>query len=497
MPAFRAPRGTRDLLPTETATWTRLERLAADLAARYGYRRIETPLFELTDVFERGVGEVTDIVEKELFRLAPRTDEGEAWALRPEPTAGIVRAYVQHGMQTWPQPVKLTETGPMFRYDRPQAGRYRQFWQWDVEAIGDPGPAIDAEIIELGWRFYRDAGLGGVEVHLNSIGDAACRPAYVAELTEYYRAARDRLPELERARLERNVLRLLDSKDPAMAALNAAAPKITDRLCDPCARALRRGPRRTSTRWRSATGSSPGSSAASTTTRGRRSSSTSPVARASSRRIGGGGRYDGLVELLGGRPTPGIGFGIGIDRLILALDETGAATVAEPGPVAVVVGADPDDTVGRLRLATSLRAAGIAARAELGRRKLGKQLEAAARDQAHFAVIVGDELAAGEVGLRDLPAGTQKLVAIERPRPRDRAQPRRASARGRARLTQQQPDRDDRPDDDDRAAQRDRRQAATDQRPELSADRRPDREQDGRAPRDGRDQDEDDRGRRC
>ena len=164
MPAYRAPRGTRDLLPTETAAWTRLERLAADLAARYGYQRIETPLFELTDVFERGIGEVTDVVEKELFRLAPRTEDGESWALRPEPTAGIVRAYVQHGMQTWPQPVKLTQTGPMFRYDRPQAGRYRQFWQFDVEAIGDPGPAVDAEIIELGSRFFRDAGLADVEV---------------------------------------------------------------------------------------------------------------------------------------------------------------------------------------------------------------------------------------------------------------------------------------------------------------------------------------------
>ena len=119
-------------------------------------------MFELTDVFERGVGEVTDIVEKELFRLAPRTEDGEAWALRPEPTAGIVRAYVQHGMQTWPQPVKLSEIGPMFRYDRPQAGRYRQFWQFDIEAIGDAGPAIDAEIIELGSRFYREAGLDGV-----------------------------------------------------------------------------------------------------------------------------------------------------------------------------------------------------------------------------------------------------------------------------------------------------------------------------------------------
>ena len=235
MPTFRAPRGTRDLLPPETATWTRLERLAADLAARYGYRRIETPLFELTDVFERGVGEVTDIVEKELFRLASRNEDGESWALRPEPTAGIVRAYVQHGMQTWPQPVKLSEIGPMFRYDRPQAGRYRQFWQFDIEAIGDPGPAIDAEIIELGARYHADAGLAGVEVHLNSIGDPVCRPAFVAELTEYYGTRRDELPELERRRLERNVLRLLDSKDPAMAAINAGAPRITDRLCDACA----------------------------------------------------------------------------------------------------------------------------------------------------------------------------------------------------------------------------------------------------------------------
>src|SRR4029079_15469657 len=235
MPAFAAPRGTRDLLPADRVALARLEAIAAELAARYGYRPIETPLFEQAAVFERGIGEVTDVVEKELFLLQPREEDGERWALRPEPTAGIVRAYVQHGMQTWPQPVKLTETGPMFRYDRPQAGRYRQFWQFDIEAIGDAGPAIDAEIIELGWRFYRDAGLAGVEVRLNSIGDAACRPAYVEELIGYYRAVIHQLPELERTRLERNVLRLLDSHDPAMAALNAAAPKITDHLCDACA----------------------------------------------------------------------------------------------------------------------------------------------------------------------------------------------------------------------------------------------------------------------
>src|SRR6187431_1881912 len=184
MPTFKAPRGTRDLLPTETAAWTRLERLAADLSARYGYRRIETPMFEQTAVFERGVGEVTDVVEKELFRLAPRNEEAESWALRPEPTAGIVRAYIQHGMQTLPQPVKLMLIGPMFRYDRPQAGRYREFWQFDIEAIGDRGPAIDAEIIELALRFYGDAGLQGVLLRLNSIGDPVCRPAYLAALVD-------------------------------------------------------------------------------------------------------------------------------------------------------------------------------------------------------------------------------------------------------------------------------------------------------------------------
>ncbi len=411
MPTYRAPRGTRDLLPTETPTWTRLERLAADLAARYGYRRIETPLFEQAEVFERGVGQVTDLVEKELFRIAPRTEESESWALRPEPTAGIVRAYIQHGMQTWPQPVKLAETGPMFRYDRPQAGRYRQFWQFDVEAIGDPGPAVDAEVIELGTRFYREAGLDGVQVLLNSIGDAACRPAYVAELTAYYEPHRAALPTVERGRLDRNVLRLLDSKDPAMAGLNAGAPRMTDRLCADCAghfAAVRAHLDALGVTYRLESGLVRGLDYYTRT-----AFEFYVVGREGQQQaLAGGGRYDGLVELLGGRPTPGIGFGIGLDRLVLALAETGVAAPAEVAPTAVVVGADPDDTIGRLRVVTELRAAGIVARAELGRRKLGKQLEAAARDGAHFAVIVGDELAGGDVGLRDLAAGTQKMVPL-------------------------------------------------------------------------------------
>jgi histidyl-tRNA synthetase len=412
MASFRAPRGTRDLLPDDRAMFERLERVGADLAARYGYRAIETPLFEQSAVFERGIGEVTDVVEKELFRLAPRSGESESWALRPEPTAGIARAFVQHGMQTWPQPVRLTSIGPMFRYDRPQAGRYRQFWQFDVEAIGDPGPAIDAEIIELGMRFYREVGVAGVEVLVNSIGDPTCRPAYIETLTAYYRRHASALPPTELDRLERNVLRLLDSKDPAMAELNEAAPRITDRLCEACAAhfdAVRSHLDALEVPYRLE-----GSLVRGLDYYTRTAFEYYVAGREGQQQaLGGGGRYDGLVELLGGRPTPGIGFGLGLDRVVLVLAEQGAQPVVAAGPVAVVVGADPDDTVTRLRIATRLRASGIRARADLGRRKLGRQLEAAGKDGAHFALILGDELNAGQVQVRDLLAGTQRVVAVD------------------------------------------------------------------------------------
>jgi histidyl-tRNA synthetase len=409
--AYKAPRGTRDLLPADRPAWARLERLASSLAARYGYREIETPLFEQTEVFERGVGETTDIVEKELFRLAPRTEDAESWALRPEATAGVVRAFVQHGMQTWPQPVRLSLVGSMFRYDRPQAGRYREFRQWDVEAIGDPGPGIDAELVELGLRFYREAGLADVEVLLNSIGDAACRPAYVAALTAYYRRHAPDLPELELRRLETNPLRLLDSKDPAMANVNADAPRITNHLCASCAEhfaGVRDHLDAVGIPYRIEASLVRGLDYYTRTAfefyrRG---------AEGQQQALGGGGRYDGLVELLGGRPTPGIGFALGLDRVLIALDEVGAPAVAEPAPLAVVCGADPAASAERFRIATLLRAEGLAVRPELGHRKLGRQLEAAVREGARYAVILGDELAAGEVQLRDLGAASQKAVAL-------------------------------------------------------------------------------------
>jgi histidyl-tRNA synthetase len=413
MPRYQAPRGTRDLLPVDRAAFLRLEALGRDLAVRYGYQPIETPLFESSEVFERGVGAITDVVEKELFRVqAGRADpERERWALRPEPTAGIVRAYVEHGMRTLPQPVKLTLTGPMFRYDRPQAGRYRQFWQFDVEAIGDPGPGIDAEIVELGLRFFREAGLADVEVLLNSIGDAACRPAYVERLRSWFAAHEADLPELERERLATNPLRLLDSKDERMAPLIEAAPTITEHLCDACAvhfasvgdhlRAVGITPRPAP---RLVRGLDYYTRTAFEFYR--------PGAEGQQQALGGGGRYDGLVELLGGQPTPGIGFGLGLDRVVLALREVGAELPGVPHPPVVVVGADPSQTVSRLSVATTLRAAGLAARADLAARKLGKQLEAAAREGAHFAVICGDELEAGQVQLKDLQAGTQRRVEL-------------------------------------------------------------------------------------
>ena len=414
MPKFQAPRGTRDLLPSEQGLFLRLTDTARDLATRYGYQPIETPMFEQSTVFERGVGEATDVVEKELFRVqAGRGDaERERWALRPEPTAAIVRAYLQHGMRTWPQPVKLTLSGPMFRYDRPQAGRYRQFWQFDVEAIGDPGPGIDAEIIELAMAFFAAIGLADVRVLVNSIGDATCRPAYVETLSAYFRDHEPELPELERTRLDANPLRLLDSKDDRMQPLIEAAPSIAEHLCDDCQihfdgllahlAAVAIEPR-----------------LAPTLVRGLDYYTRTafefyrPGAEGQQQALGGGGRYDGLVELLGGQPTPGIGFGIGLDRVALALaEEDDSPGVETWKPAVVVVGADPGDTVTRLQVATELRGAGLACRPDLSGRRLGKQLEAAAKVGAHFAVICGDELTTGHVQVKDLEAGTQRQVPV-------------------------------------------------------------------------------------
>ncbi len=414
MPAYRAPRGTRDLLPDERPTWERLEAIARDLSHRYGYASMETPLFERSEVFERGIGAGTDVVEKELFRVsASRGEEGERWALRPGGDGG-------HRPRLRPaRPPDVAAAGQVSRCSvrcsvttarRPAATASSSSGTSRPSAT--PGPAIDAEIIELGHRFYREAGLSDVNVLLNSIGDPVCRPAYIEALRAHFAPHEALLVGVEKERLATNPLRLLDSKDPDLAELIATAPTITERLCDPCRThfeavkahlealgiGYRLAPRLvrgldyyTRTAFEFYREGAEGQQSA----------------------LAGGGRYDGLVELLGGKPTPGIGFAIGLDRVVLALSEAGVAAGPVDHPTVVVCGADPADTVTRLRIATDLRAAGLSARADLNVRKLGRQLENAAREGAHFAVILGDELAQGNVQLRDLPAATQKVVHLD------------------------------------------------------------------------------------
>jgi histidyl-tRNA synthetase len=399
-----APRGTRDLLPEDTPAWTFVEDVARDLAGRYAFERIEIPLFEQVELFARGLGESTDAVEKEMFRVAGATgseEETAPWALRPEPTAGIVRAFIEHGMHVRPGPLRLTLIGPMFRYDRPQAGRYRQFSQWDVEVIGDAGPAVDAELIELGHRFYAEVGLTEVVAHVNSIGDGACRPAYREALVAYFTEYRDRLSSDSQRRLEVNPLRVLD--DRALApTLAEGAPRAIDHLCDACRahfdglRALLDGlgirytldhrlvrglDYYTRTAFEFFIAGREGQQQA----------------------LGGGGRYDGLAELLGGRPTPGIGFGIGLDRTILAMMEQGVA-LPERAPLVAVLGSG-EDHLTRLRVAGRLRDAGLAVRQDGSSRKLGRQLESAAKLGARWAVIVGE---GDVVALKDLASGEQR-----------------------------------------------------------------------------------------
>ncbi len=404
-----APRGTRDLLPEDTPAWSAVEAVARDLSSRYAFERVETPLFERTELFARGLGATSDAVEKEMFRVggaAGSEEERAEWALRPEPTAGIVRAYVEHGLHVRPGPLRLWMIGPMFRYDRPQAGRFRQFTQWDVEALGDPGPMVDAELIELGHRFYAACGVSNVMAYLNSIGDGACRPAYRAALVDYFSAHQDRLTDDSRRRLQVNPLRVLDDKDldPLLA---VGAPRSLDHLCDACRAhfdAVRTLLDSLGVRYEIDHRLVRGLDYYTRTTfefyvAGRRGQQQA---------LGGGGRYDGLVELLGGQPTPGIGFGIGIDRTVLAAVEQGSALPAE-APLVAVVSALPA-LEPRMRVAQFLRGAGVRVRADGSARKLGRQLESAAKLGARWAVIVGSAM--DRVILRDLEASEQREIPL-------------------------------------------------------------------------------------
>jgi histidyl-tRNA synthetase len=407
---YKAPRGTQDILPEDQPYWDFVRDTAARLAAAFGYGRIETPVFEEASLFTRGVGEVTDIVQKEMYIFKDRGDLD--LALRPEGTAPVCRAYLEHGMHNQPQPVRLWYWTPIFRYDRPQAGRYRQHHQFGIEAIGEPSATVDAEVIELLWRLYEELGLTNLTLQLNSIGDKECRPQYLEVLRGYYRDKLDDVCEDCRARFDRNPLRLLDCKQERCQPIIAGAPPITDHLCEDC-----------DAHFNDLKGLLQGAGVPfdlnQRLVRGldyytRTVFEVMPPEEGAQSTIGGGGRYDGLIELLGGRPIPGVGFATGIERIILNLKRQGMSPPEARQPDVYVAIQAPAARVSAFRLASELRRAGIVALVGSSGRSLKAQLRHAdALGAGHVAILGDRELAGASVTLKNLTDGTQHTIPIE------------------------------------------------------------------------------------
>jgi histidyl-tRNA synthetase len=406
---YKAPRGTVDVLPDDQPYWDRIWEASARICGLFGYQRIETPVFEEASLFTRGVGEVTDIVQKEMYVFADRG--GQQLALRPEGTAPVCRAYLEHGMHNLPQPVRLWYWCPIFRYDRPQAGRYRQHTQLGCEAIGEADASVDAEVIELLFRLYEELGLQGLTLHINSIGDGECRPRYVEALRGYYADKLKQVCNDCEGRHERNPLRLLDCKQERCQPVIAAAPPFVDYLCEDCAEQFARlrsdlegvgieyvvNPR---------------------LVRGldyytRAVFEFQPQEEGAQSTVGGGGRYDGLIEQLGGRPTPGTGFATGIERIVLNLKRQEVPVAESARPRVFVAFQNGEARSAAFRLASDLRLNGIAAIVAAGERSLKAQMRHANALGAAYAAIIGQrELADGTATLRRLADGQQETVPL-------------------------------------------------------------------------------------
>ncbi|HEY1327862.1 MAG TPA: histidine--tRNA ligase [Casimicrobiaceae bacterium] len=404
-PVLQAVRGMNDVLPDEAPVWQRFEDAARSVFEQYGYRNMRVPIVEPTALFVRGIGEHTDIVEKEMYTFEDKLN-GESLTLRPEATAGIVRAAIEHNL-LYERGQRVWTGGPMFRHERPQKGRYRQFYQLDIEALGFPGPDVDAEQIVMLARLWRVLGLRNVRLHVNSIGDPAERHAHRAALVEYFERHQGTLDADSKRRLHTNPLRILDSKNPAMQEMVAGAPRLIDRL-GPESRAHFEGLQsllaeagvafeidarlvrgldyynRTVFEWVTDALGAQGT-------------------------VAGGGRYDGLFEQLGGKPTPATGFGLGIERMILLLQEQREARVAAPDAYIVHAG----DAAGALarRVAETLRDAGYATVLNAGGGSFKSQMKRADASGAPYALIVGDdEAAAASVSIKPLRGGEQFTV---------------------------------------------------------------------------------------
>jgi histidyl-tRNA synthetase len=399
---FQAPRGTFDVLPAESAARDRLHAAGSELFARAGYGRIETPIFEDTELFERGVGASTDVVRKEMFTFSDQG--GRSLTLRPEATAAICRAYIEHGMQTLPQPVKLWWYGPLFRHERPQAGRFRQFTQLDAEAIGSDSPLVDSELIVLLDEFLRGLGVPALELRLGSLGSVEARAAYRDELRAYLRAHESELSKEVRERIDENPLRAFDAKDPGTRAVMANAPTMLERLEGEDAEqfaAVRELLDQAGVEY----------TVDATMARGL-DYYTRTVFEFHCERLGaqsqvaGGGRYDGLIELLGGPPTPATGWAAGVERILLALDEE----PVEPD-VDVFVAAPDGQRERAFALVRELRRAGLRADLDLAGRAIKGQMRQADRVGALRTVILGED---GSAQVRDMTSGEQRELDLAR-----------------------------------------------------------------------------------
>ena len=404
------PRGTKDILPDTVGQWLYVEQKVRELCSRYGYKEIRTPMFEHTELFLRGIGETTDVVEKEMYTFTDRG--GRSVTLRPENTAAAVRAYLQNKLYADADLTKLFYIGSMFRYDRPQAGRLREFHQFGVEALGGDNPAVDAEIILLAVNFLQSLGLQELELSLNSVGCPNCRPVYRKRLQEFFADKLDGLCEDCRSRYDRNPMRILDCKVEGCKKLSIGAPEITDCLCDDCREhfvkvqelltsagvSFKLDPR---------------------LVRGLDYYTTTafevqyaPLGAQSA--VAGGGRDDGLIEEIGGKPTPAVGFAVGLERVLLALEKQALLPEQADAMDAFVVGLGEAAQPAAFRLLADLRAAGLSAGMDFAGRSMKAQMKQANKANAHFALILGeDEVKESAVMLKNMQTSEQHKIAID------------------------------------------------------------------------------------
>lgn len=398
-------RGTRDILPEETSAWQFLEATARRVFSLYGYREIRTPLFERTELFARAVGETTDIVEKEMYTFADRG--GDSLTLRPEGTAGVVRCFVENSLERQ-LPWRVWYGGPMFRYERPQKGRYRQFHQIGAELFGPEGPLADAELMAMVLRFLREAGLAQqVTLEINSLGCPVCRPPYREKLTAFLLGAEGQLCQHCRQRLGRNPLRVLDCKDEGCREVARRAPAMKDHLCVSCA-----------DHFQGVQGHLTDLAAPFTVNplmvRGldyytRTAFEATTTALGAQNAVAAGGRYDGLVGEMGGASVPAIGFAMGVERLVLLLGEQG---IPGPRPDVYLVALGEGAVSAGLVVAEALRSAGVAVESHpVGSFK--SQMKKADRSRAPFTAIIGaDEAAQGKLSLKEMESGEQTLLTV-------------------------------------------------------------------------------------